>query len=91
VTDSNITPPFVGQTMPNLSTPLTRLGFAAMMSDIGFLAAVDVTLVELREQAIAACSAMAAMLASAQRPTADSARAVRHHAHVMGLPVGGAR
>lgn len=82
------------------TTAVLRLGSAALVADPEFLAAVDCAgyrhglnlgLLAVRAAALATCMMMASHMAAAQRPTAESARAVRHHAHVMGLPVGGAQ
>jgi hypothetical protein len=64
---------------------------AGLDPDPGFLAAVDAQVQAINLQFAMMYGAMQAMAAQAQRPTAASARAVRHAAHASGLPVGGAR
>lgn len=79
---------------------VARLADALLIADTGFLAALDSLaarlgaspgFIAMRKMSEAAVEMGLRAIEDMQRPTATSARAVRHHAHVVGLPVGGAR
>lgn len=76
---------------------VARLADALLIADTGFLAALDTLagrlgaspgFLAMRKMADATMAMGLRIIEDMQSPTEESARAVHHHAHVMGLPVG---